>query len=402
MQTQRWLMVALILAATACGGDDTRAATMNGAEPFWGDDPTAEEIERSRLENDWEQVVQLAPVPPGETPPNPETWEGITAAAVNDSPSFLPLYGDVAGPSVFRVQILLDRALFSPGMIDGRWGRNTAKAVYWLQQREGLPATGRVDSVTFARLGDLAGSPQQLVRQHTLTAEDVEGPFVEIPSDIYEQEKLDCLCYESLTEKLSELFHVSPELLAKLNPGVELNSLRAGQAIHVPNVRSPEARAPGQVAQLIVSDRGRYLHAVDAQGRVLYHFPSTLGSSYDPSPTGEYEVTKITEDPWWHYQPSILEHVDSSEPEANIPPGPNNAVGRIWMALSKPHYGIHGTKSPETIGYATSAGCVRLTNWDALFLGRRIAEGVPVRFRDTRGEAAGGTAAGGETQAGAE
>jgi peptidoglycan hydrolase-like protein with peptidoglycan-binding domain len=44
-------------------------------------------------------------------------------------------------------------------MIDGRWGKNTAKAVYWLQKREGLPATARVDSATFNRLAQLAGEP---------------------------------------------------------------------------------------------------------------------------------------------------------------------------------------------------------------------------------------------------
>jgi lipoprotein-anchoring transpeptidase ErfK/SrfK len=92
---------------------------------------------------------------------------------------------------------------------------------------------------------------------------------------------------------------------------------------------------------------------------------------------------RIAPDPWWHYQPEILAHVESSKPDARIPPGPNNAVGVVWMALNVPHYGIHGTSAPETIGYASSAGCVRLTNWDALFLSRRINEGTPVQFRDT-------------------
>jgi lipoprotein-anchoring transpeptidase ErfK/SrfK len=55
------------------------------------------------------------------------------------------------------------------------------------------------------------------------------------------------------------------------------------------------------------------------------------------------------------------------------------------MQLSKPHYGIHGTSAPETIGYATSNGCIRLTNWDADFLSRRVAPGIPVEFRDVRG-----------------
>jgi lipoprotein-anchoring transpeptidase ErfK/SrfK len=295
----------------------------------------------------------------------------------------LPLHGDVAGPSVLRLQILLDRALFSPGAIDGRWGKNTEKAVYWLQRREGLPATGQVDERTFERLVELARRPEQLVREHRLTAKDVEGPFVSIPEDIYAQAELDCLCYESLTEKLSEMFHVTADVLRQLNPEVEMDQLTEGSTIRVPQVRDEWEGQVGQVARLVVSDEGSYVHAVDANGRIVYHFPSTLGSSYDPSPTGDHRVVSITEDPWWHYQPSILAHVDNSKPDARIPPGPNNAVGRVWMALSKPHYGIHGTKAPETIGYTSSAGCVRLTNWDAIFLSRRIDEGVPVEFRDT-------------------
>ncbi|HEX7243254.1 MAG TPA: L,D-transpeptidase family protein, partial [Longimicrobiaceae bacterium] len=327
---------------------------------------------------------------------NPEKWEQITAQSVNNSPVHLPVYGDVGGPTALRVQILLDRALFSPGMIDGRWGKNTAKAVYWLQKREGLRATGRADSATFTRIAKLAGEPTELVRAHRLTAEDVEGPFVDLPEgngdEIYEIAKKECTCYESLTEKLTEQFHVTSELLEKLNPGVSLDGLRAGQTVNVPNVRDPAARAAGEVARIEVSGQGSFVHALDRAGRILYHFPSTLGSTYDPSPQGSFTITSVTEDPWWHFQPSILAHVPDDKPEARIPPGPNNAVGLVWMDLSAPHYGIHGTKSPETIGYATSAGCVRLTNWDALFLSRRVAKGTPVRFRDTRAaDGAGGT-----------
>lgn len=392
---------ALLALAAGCGGGDdeeprrqrgvAQAGTPEAAEPYWRDERglTREELEAGRMDNAWERVVQLDPWTAGDSARNPERWEQISAEAVNAGPVHLPLHGDVAGPSVLRIQILLDRALFSPGVIDGRWGKNSAKAVYWLQRREGLPATARVDSATFARLAELAGAPRELVRTHTLTAEDVEGPFVKMPEGdpqevIYEIAELECTCYESLAEKLSERFHVSAEVLEQLNPGVRLDSLAAGRTLRVPNVRDPDARAPGQVARVEVSGEGSFVHAVDAAGRILYHFPSTLGSSYDPSPQGDFRITRVTEDPWWHYQPAILENVPSDRPDAKIPPGPNSSVGVVWMALSEPHYGIHGTKAPETIGYTTSAGCVRLTNWDALFLGRRVAAGTPVRFRDTR------------------
>jgi lipoprotein-anchoring transpeptidase ErfK/SrfK len=387
MKYIRLFVIASVAALSACRGDgDANAVQIEAAELSGVGYQTLseEEMERGRFNTDWRRVVQLDTIGlENADTTNPESWDDISPSAVNSGATHLPLHGDVSGPSVLTIQILLDRSLFSPGIIDGRWGKNTEIALYWFQNREGLRATGRADQATFERLAVTAGEPRELVRTHRLSEEDVEGPFVDIPEDIYDKAELDCLCYESLAEKLGELFHTSPDLLRKLNPGVELSALSAGQEIVVPNIRDAGAAPVGEVARLVISADGHYLHALNASGRVLYHFPTTLGSNYDPSPDGTHTVRSITRDPWWHYQPAILEHVDSSEPDAKIPPGPNNAVGRVWMALSKPHYGIHGTSAPETIGYATSAGCVRLTNWDALFLADRIESGVVVEFRDT-------------------
>lgn len=392
----------LILVAAACGGRDrpaepppVRAAapdTQTTADPLPGEDIglSPEEIRRGRLDTEWTEVVTLDTTGAGNPVRNLERWEQISARSVNTGPAVLPLGGDVSGPSVLRVQILLDRVLFSPGMMDGYWGKNTAKAVYFFQQREGLRTTGRVDSATYARLVRVAGSPAELIRAHRLTAADVAGPFVPMPDSIYDQAKLDCSCYESLEEKLTEQFHLTPELLAQLNPGVELATLTAGRTIQVPAARDSTARATGTIARLVVSGRGSYLHALDASGRILYHFPSTLGATYDPSPQGSFRVTRVTRDPWWHFQPRLLARVPDDRPEARIPPGPNNRVGVVWMALSEPHYGIHGTDRPEAIGYTSSAGCVRLTNWDARLLAGQVRPGTPVRFRDIRGRTAGG------------
>jgi len=316
--------------------------------------------------------------------PNGETAAQITREATNGGRQLYPIGPGHKGPSVLRVQVLLDRALFSPGMIDGSWGKNTSVAVYWFQAREGLTPTGVVDSATFARLQAVAGRPAEYVVRRTLTAADVRGPFIEMPSSIYRQAELDCSCYESLAEKLTETFHLRMELLRQLNPRVALNSLKAGDAINLPNVRDPDAPPRGVVETLVVSGPDHYLQALDASGRILYQFPTTVGGSYDPSPEGNFHVLLITENPWWHYQPAILHHGHEDAPEAHIPPGPNSAVGKVWMTLSAEHYGIHGTKSPETIGYAVSAGCVRLANWDALYLARRLTRGTPVVFKGTR------------------
>lgn len=338
-------------------------------------------LEAGRLDPGWKQFVPIDTTGQDTTSVR-ERVEDITPEAVNTAPTSLPLGGKGGGPSVLRVQVLLDRARFSPGVIDGRWGKNTEKAVYWLQRREGLRATGRVDEATFERLAQLAGNPDSLVVAYRLTDADVRGPFVDIPADIYEKAKMDSLGYESLSEKLGEMFHATPELLARLNPDVNLDSLRAGTTLLVPHVMN--APAPqGSVAEVVISDGAYYLHARDAQGRIVFHAPATLGASYDPSPSGAFEITSVTRNPWWHYQPKLLAAVPDDEPDARIPPGPNNAVGRVWIALSEPHYGIHGTSQPSTIGYVSSAGCVRLTNWDALHLAGRVQKGIPVRFVDT-------------------
>jgi lipoprotein-anchoring transpeptidase ErfK/SrfK len=394
------LAVALLVVA-ACRGDDTPEQRGVATAYAGGSDRLSpEELEAGRMDMDWRRWVHRRSTDDTATagrvvsgsdaardvarrPGVAESWEDISAQSANSGPIALPVHGDVSGPSVLRVQVLLDRAGFSPGIIDGRWGRNTEKAVYWLQDREGLEATGDVDEATWQRLAQLAGSPRQLVVQHRLTEDDVAGPFVELPDEWYDRRDMDCQCYESLAEKLAERFHTAEPLLEQLNPGADLNALRAGQVISVPAVLDAPDPAQGRaIARIVVSDGGRHLHALDENDRIVYHFPATLGSAYSPSPTGEYRITAIAHDPTWHYQPELLEGVDDDEPSAVLPPGPNNAVGVVWMQLNRPHYGIHGTAAPETIGYATSNGCVRLTNWDADFLSRRAREGTPVEFRD--------------------
>ncbi len=313
-------------------------------------------------------------------PDTAEDTGDIEPAAANRSPP-LPLGPESRGPAILHVQVLLDRALFSPGVIDGHWGMNTEKALVWFQRDNGLADTGVVDSATYAALAAVAG-PAPVVQVYQVTEEDLAGPFEEIPDDVYDQAELSCLCYTSPVEALAERFHTTPKLLARLNPGVDLDTLRAGMPIQVPAVREELDGEPAKgVARIVISKDGFYTHALDETGSILYHFPSTLGSAYDPSPAGHLRVAAIEHDPHFHYQPELFSEVPDDEPEAMLPPGPNSPVGVVWMALSEPHYGIHGTAEPQTIGYTASHGCVRLTNWDARFLARRIELGTPVEFR---------------------
>jgi lipoprotein-anchoring transpeptidase ErfK/SrfK len=316
-----------------------------------------------------------------------ESLKGLTPDAINGAPVSVPITGDVAGPSVLRTQVYLDRAGFSVGAIDGRWGKNSAVAVWWFQRSRGIPATGDVDEQTYRALYAEGGAAPAVVA-HQLSAADLEGPFTSIPEDVYEQAKLDCLCYESAAEKIAERFHIDSALLEALNPNVDLGALQAGQTLNVLNVRPPVTAARPDVARVMVSLRGNSFDAFDAAGNVLFHAPTTVGSQYDPSPTETVEIKKVTPDPHFHYQPKLFHEVPDDEPEANLNPGPNSPVGVVWIALSKPHYGIHGTSDPESIGYASSHGCIRLTNWDARELAQRVQPGVKVEFVDTRQQAA--------------
>jgi lipoprotein-anchoring transpeptidase ErfK/SrfK len=408
-RVSRSTALALAVTAAACAREEEPAAgPAESAEPadvYWSEESlTAAQIEAGRRDSTWRQAVRLerrtTVVAALDTVPVPEGWRDLATAgeealdpAAGDPTVHVPVFGDDEGPSVLYVQILLDRARFSPGVLDGKWGKNTEKAVVWFQAREGLPATGVVDSVTLARLRGQAGSPATLLDTRVITEDDLAGPYRAIPGDVYRWRHLGCMCYESPAEKLGERYHATPALLSELNGGRALDSLAPGDTLVVPNLReAPEALAVDsagpsagpRVARVVVSGRGFYVHALDDAGRVLFHFPTTLGSSYDPSPAGELEVVSITPDPWFHYQPRLLSGVDRSKPSTLVPPGPNNPVGRIWIKLSEPHYGIHGTREPATIGYETSSGCVRLTNWDAAFLGARLTPGVKVEFRDTR------------------
>lgn len=327
-----------------------------------------------------------------------ESFDQISPDALAGEPR-LPIASDGGGPTALRAQILLDRARFSPGAIDGNWGQNTAKAVFWFQDAHGLPPTGEVDRATWDALARQVGGAAEPLRRLTLTVEDLRGPFLPLPKDVYARAELDCLCYESPLEMLAERSHSTPDLLRQLNPQVDFDHLQAGQAVLVPNVTevalpvtAASAPTPGQegqtgaagaapIASLLVSKRGSYVHALDSQGHLLFHFPSTLGSRYDPSPEeGDYKVTGIHPWPDFHYQPKLFSDVPDTKKDVFLPPGPNSPVGLVWMQLSKPNNGIHGTAVPETIGYASSHGCVRLTNWDAVYLSERIPKGVPVRF----------------------
>lgn len=191
------------------------------------------------------------------------------------------------------VQVLLDRAGFSPGVVDGAWGGNSVKALAAFQEAHGLAVTRRLDEETRENLAAAAGTERHLAR-HEVTAEDLDGGW----------------------QRLAETFHTTPDLLRRLNPGLEP---APGVELQVPNVRPAGGAAGGGSGRVqVVVAQGDGTLVVENGSDVLFFAPLAAGGRRGPPPQGAAKVRAVE-------------------------------AGAVCTE---------------------SHGCVRLTNWDA----RRVAE----------------------------
>jgi lipoprotein-anchoring transpeptidase ErfK/SrfK len=357
-----------------------------------------------------------------QTPPT----TGADPLAAHDNVKTAQDIPDSEARPLMQAQVVLDRLGFTPGVVDGKQGMSTRNAISGYQEANDLALTGELDAATLAALAQYQAIPA--TRVVTIPDEFAAGPFLKIPKDPQEQAKLSALSYETLDEKLAERFHTTVATLKLLNPGgvpaglpvppgpgpspspsatvpvdpaaAPIATFHAGQQVRVPNVGA-DVIQPGsvsdpawlatlamlgvsteqpKVARIVVSKSKGTLKAFDEAGKLVAVYTATMGSQHDPLPIGDWGINGVSRDPKFAYNPALFWDAKPGADKAMLPPGPNGPVGVVWIDLTKPHYGIHGTPNPETIGRAESHGCVRLTNWDAARLAQMVSVKTKVHF----------------------
>ena len=352
-------------------------------------------------------------------PPVVATADPLAAHDNQASPQELP---DSEARPVMQAQVVLDRLGFTPGVVDGKTGLSTRNAISGFQEANALAVTGKMDAATTAGLAQYQTIPA--TRVVTIPDDFAAGPYGKIPKDPQEQAKLPALSYETLDEKLAERFHTTVATLKLLNPGglpagsptnatpspmstpsadpgaAPVSTYHAGQQIRVPNVGG-DTIANGSVAdqawqttlamlgvgsdqpkaaRIVVSKSKGTLKVFDAGDKLVAVYTATMGSTHDPLPLGDWGINGVSRNPKFAYNPALFWDAKPGSDKAMLPPGPNGPVGVVWIDLTKPHYGIHGTPKPETIGRAESHGCVRLTNWDVARLAQMVSVKTKVHF----------------------
>ena len=284
-------------------------------------------------------------------------------------------------PMLVKAAILLDRAHFSPGEIDGRAGDNLKKALAAFQKSQNLPATGVLDQASWDELAATSSDPA--ITSYKLARGDVKGPFTRrIPPKMARMSHLKHLGYRNAVELLGEKFHMSPALLRALNRGEAFKT--AGRDIEVANVPQPPGRddtnAP-KVVRIEVDKDQRALRAYDKDGKLLVFDPASIGSEEKPAPSGTFTVERVVRNPNYTYDPKYAFKGVDAKTSFSIAPGPNNPVGDVWIALSDEGYGIHGTPEPDKVSKALFARVHPADQLGRADACRHDAKGRAGRFR---------------------
>ncbi|MES2595232.1 MAG: L,D-transpeptidase family protein [Verrucomicrobiota bacterium] len=299
-----------------------------------------------------------------------------------------------------RLQIFLDRAEFAPGKIDGHYGEFTVKALQLFRQSRGeeaKPLPDKPDPAPDVSGLDLA-SIDPLFLDYTVVEADLKD-LGAVPEEVPAQAKLKALTYQTAVELIAERFHTDVDFLGELNPGKTKN-IKAGDKLRVPNVEPFELSTvkdlkPGnELAANDIEDDAKEepvttktsvnvdikssMLTVHEDGKLIAAYPVTIGSEQTESPIGDWKVRGVAKMPNFRYDKAMLTKGERSDKFHLLPPGPNNPVGVVWIALNKKGIGLHGTSDPDAIGRSASHGCVRLANWDVVRLAAKVKGGVPV------------------------
>ncbi len=323
---------------------------------------TAQTINEARLESLIEAAAASAAADAAEASA-PAATDATDTNGIDEAPAR-------PDPAMVRLQVLLDRIGASPGVIDGFAGDNVTKAVAAAEILTGLPVDGTLDAELIAALE--SGEP--VVGSYTILPEDADDIGPPIPADYAEMAARDFLGYESVAEGLAERFHMHEDLLRALNPAA---GFVPGEQILVA-AYGPDRS--GTITRIEADKATRQLRAYDAEGRLVVAYPATIGSESNPSPSGIHTIEGVAPMPNYTYNPDINFQQGDNTETLIVPPGPNGPVGSMWIDLSEPTYGIHGTPEPALIDKTSSHGCIRLTNWDAEELSRMVSPGVEVEF----------------------
>ncbi|SMQ74775.1 Lipoprotein-anchoring transpeptidase ErfK/SrfK [Altererythrobacter xiamenensis] len=273
---------------------------------------------------------------------------------------------------LIAVQVMLDKSRHSPGVIDGRMGGNTERAIEYYREAHSLPAGTAVDSELLASLMDNYGG--DIFRSYTITEKDVSHQFYEIPEEFPAMAEMEKLGYRDAKEMLAERFHMDQDFLSALNPDADFS--KAGTKLVI--VSHGDNALDADIARIEVRKGESTVVGLDGAGGIVVSYPATIGSSDFPSPSGQMEVAAIAPAPNYTFDPEDQEW--GPDKTFIIPPGPNNPVGGTWIDLGKDGYGIHGSPDPQMVAKRASHGCVRLTNWDAAAFAKAVKTGTPVEF----------------------
>lgn len=303
-----------------------------------------------------------------------------------------------------RLQIFLDRAEFAPGKIDGHYGQFTLKALQLFRQSRGeepAPPPEKPDAAPDVSGLDLTGI-EPLFLSYTVLEADLKdlGP---VPDEVPAQAKLKALPYQTAAEHIAEKFHTDVDFLAELNPG-KTKDIKVGDTLRVPNVepfdlgtvkdlkpgseltakdleddaKNDAKDEPVTTKTAVKVDTKSSMLTVHEDGKLIAAYPVTIGSEQTESPIGDWKVRGVAKMPDFRHDEAMLKKGERSDKFHLLPPGPNNPVGVVWIALNKKGIGLHGTSDPDSIGRSASHGCVRLANWDVIRLAGKIKAGVPV------------------------